>query len=364
MHAFFTIEPRTQFAQLKALPACIIFFCSLFISILSYSQNRILHYTETSGYDHQTRSVSLFMFQQIATQLGCVIDDDSTGQNFNSPASLQNYDLIIFSNTSGDGILDSLQKQNFEQYIADGGSFIGIHAASDTYRHSSANGANTGAWDWYAEMLGASVQQNPNHVSGTPVYGVYHTFIHPVITGIPDPWQKTEEYYYWENGYFDSSNIVIQKVEQTIGPNMQVNSYDSSRAVTWIKYHPGGARVFYTSLGHAVSNYSSDTLFYKLMSNAVIWCTEQTSGLEYFYQDRGLNIFPNPANDIVHISSNNQLGSGRLLVRNSHGTTLVSRDVDTLDLGISITDLDDGLYFIQYLNSSNIYLGKFIKIGF
>src|SRR5687767_11070443 len=91
---------------------------------------RVLHYTETSGFDHQTRSVSFAMFQQMAVQFGFTVDHDSTGQAF---SNLQQYDAVIFSNTSGDNILDAAQKANFEQYINNGGTFIGIHAASDTY---------------------------------------------------------------------------------------------------------------------------------------------------------------------------------------------------------------------------------------
>jgi type 1 glutamine amidotransferase len=239
------------------------------------------------------------MFQQMGVQSGFTVDNDSTGQSFS--LDLQQYDIIIFSNTSGDNILDIPQQSNFEQYINNGGAFIGIHAASDTYRHSTANGTNTGSWDWYAEMLGASVQQNPNHVSGTPVYRIDSLLSHPLLAGIPNPWYKAEEYYYWESGYFDSTNIILQKVEQTIGPNSMVNSYDSSRAVTWYKMLPGGAKVFYTSLGHAISNYTSDTSFQRLLSNAVLWACDSTAGIGDDAQEAVISIYPNPATDKINV---------------------------------------------------------------
>src|SRR5690349_19744876 len=121
---------------------------TLFYFSECYSQCKVLHYTETSGFDHQTRAASFAMFQQMGLQFGFTVHNDSAGQSF---GSLQQYDAVIFSNTSGDNILDAAQKANFELYINNGGCFIGIHAASDTYRHSTANGTNTGAWDWYAE---------------------------------------------------------------------------------------------------------------------------------------------------------------------------------------------------------------------
>src|SRR6266436_4277008 len=117
-------------------------FISLTAAVVSCLQSfgqptKILHYTETSGFDHQTRAVSFAMFQQMGVQHGFTVDDDSTGQSFNSLTNLQQYDVVVFSNTSGDSILDAVQKQNFEQYMNGNGAFIGIHAASDTYRHST-----------------------------------------------------------------------------------------------------------------------------------------------------------------------------------------------------------------------------------
>src|SRR5215207_5263216 len=116
--------------------------CMLFVLVLArcidLSGQNVLHYTETSGYDHATRDVSLAMFQAIAAEHGLSVTHDIDGSSFNSLGSLQAFGAVIFSNTSGDGILDATQRANFEAYIAGGGNVLGIHAASDTYRHSTA----------------------------------------------------------------------------------------------------------------------------------------------------------------------------------------------------------------------------------
>ena len=239
----------------------------------------ILHYTETSGFDHQTRMQSLAMFQDIAAQHGLTVVDDQDGSNFDDLAVLQQFAVVVFSNTSGDAILDPQQRANFEAYVNGGGSYLGIHAASDTYRHSTANGGNTGTWDFYAELVGASVQQNPNHVSGTPVYAMQHLAPHASTASLPDPWVKAEEYYYWENGYYRPDNIAVLEVEETVGPNNQVNSYDAARPMSWYRTHPQGGRIFYTALGHAASNYTSDTLFRAHIRDAILWCLGGPTGL-------------------------------------------------------------------------------------
>ena len=239
----------------------------------------ILHYTETSGFDHQTRMQSLAMFQDIAAQHGLTVVDDQDGSNFDDLAVLQQFAVVVFSNTSGDAILDPQQRANFEAYVNGGGSYLGIHAASDTYRHSTANGGNTGTWDFYAELVGASVQQNPNHVSGTPVYAMQHLAPHASTASLPDPWVKAEEYYYWENGYYRPDNITVLEVEETVGPNNQVNSYDAARPMSWYRTHTQGGRIFYTALGHAASNYTSDTLFRAHIRDAILWCLGGPTGL-------------------------------------------------------------------------------------
>lgn len=328
--------------------------CTLFLFTAAFGQvTRVLHYTETSGWDHQTRTVSFEMFQQMGAEHGFTVDDDNTGDAFDSFANLQQYDAIIFSNTSGDAILSTAQQQNFESYMNSGGVFIGIHAASDTYRHSSANGNNTGSWDWYAELLGASVQENPNHVSGTPVYRIDALVTHPLLSGVPDPWDKAEEYYYWEHGYFDPSNTVLQEVEQTVGPNSEVNSYDAARPVSWYSILPSGGRVFYTALGHAASNYTSDTSFYRLLTNAVLWTGEPTSSESLSHRKNDMTIYPNPAGQQLTVRFSGGNTAQQLCLYDVFGKEWGRWRKDTDRMDIDLSALNPGIYFVE-LNGEGI----------
>jgi type 1 glutamine amidotransferase len=334
----------------------IIFIC---FSTNLDAQVKILHYTETSGFDHNTRSASLNMFVQIGSQLGFTVDDDNTGINFNDLATLEQYDAVIFSNTTGDNILDPVQKNNFETYINNGGSLIGIHSATDTYRHSSANGSNTGAWDWFAEILGGSVQQNPNHVAGTPVYRIDATASHALLNGVPNPWMKPEEYYYWEAGYLNPANNVIQKVEQTVGPNMLVNSYDSSRAVTWYRDLQNGGKVFYTSLGHLPDNFTSDISFYRLISNAILWSTDSTTNIEE--NNIRFSIYPNPVSDLINLNIANQYKISEINIYSFSGVKIKSIQCDIVHDSIEIEELQPGFYFMGIRIDDRIGYSAFIK---
>jgi type 1 glutamine amidotransferase len=278
-----------------------IFAAACLASAAAYAQPRILHFTRTSGYDHGTRAVSYAMFQSIAQEVGAIVDDDQTGAPFSDPAALSGYDVIIFSNTSGNAILNAQQRSNFEDWVANGGRVMGIHAATDTYRHSTANGGNTGTWDFYAELIGASVQENPNHVAGTPSYSMQHVSLHASTADLPDPWVKNEEYYYWEGGYYGPDNTEVLRVEETIGPNGLVNSYDAPRPMSWYRELPSGSRVFYTALGHATENYTSDALFRVHMKDALAWLLEGSTGTRSITGVVESFVHPNPATDAMFL---------------------------------------------------------------
>lgn len=260
---------------MRFFPPAFIFFIigatSLELAAQCGAAYKVLHYTETTGYDHNTRNQSLGMFQAWENADNFVVTSDNNGDEFNTLSNLQQYAVVVFSNTSGDNGLTSVQRANFESYISGGGSYLGIHAASDTYRHSTANGGSKGTWDWYAETVaGATVQQNPNHTSQNHNNTMTHEVVgHPTLTNVPSPWNKTEEYYYWENGYLNSSFTELLRVGSTGS-----NSQDAARMMAHCKNLSGGGRAFYTALGHSGNNYTGDQNFQQLIRNALDWVAE------------------------------------------------------------------------------------------
>lgn len=314
----------------------------------AFGQN-ILHFTETSGFDHGTRDVSLAMFQAIASEHGFNVVSDNDGMTFSDLALLQQFDAIIFSNTSGATLFDADQRANFEAYIASGGSVMGIHAASDTYRHSTANGNNTGAWDFYAELVGASVQENPNHVDGTPLYDLSHIGTHASTANLPDPWSKNEEYYYWEGGYYREDNIPVLEVEETVGPNGEVNSYDAPRPMSWYRELPEGGRVFYTALGHAGSNFTDDVLFRRHVEDALIWLVEADNGIHLPTTPSGATAWPMPSAGSIHVVSPNIAPNAWFDVYDALGRH--TRRARLENYRTDLADLPDGGYMMRLAES-------------
>lgn len=324
----------------------IILISLLFASHGLFAQ-QVLHFTRTSGWDHQTRGVSYTMFQSIANELGVTVDDDATGDAFSDPANLAQYAVIIFSNTSGNAILNEQQRTNFEAWVANGGHVMGIHAASDTYRHSTANGGNTGTWDFYPELIGASVQENPNHVAGTPTYTMQVQGAHPSIYNVPNPWEKAEEYYYWEGGYFAEFNTEILIVEETVGPNGQVNSYDAPRPMSWYRFLPqSNTKVFYTALGHAQDNFTTDTVFRAHVRDALGWLLEGSTGIHDKDAIPGVSVYPNPTIDRITVEVDDELIGRAFRMLDASGRTISMDQLSSAIHTITMEGVSPGVYYL------------------
>jgi type 1 glutamine amidotransferase len=64
--------------------------------------------------------------------------------------NLEQYQVVIFLNTTGD-ILNSEQQKVLERFIQAGKGFVGIHSASDTEYD----------WEWYTKLVGRMFHIHP-----------------------------------------------------------------------------------------------------------------------------------------------------------------------------------------------------------
>ena len=244
----------------------LLFSCSGDEDPSSTSIKKVLVFTKTAGFDHNTRNQNTTMMNGIASVLGFTLVVDNSGSEFNSAEKLSTFDVIYFNNTSGD-MLSPEQRMNVETYAAQGGNFISNHAASDAYGHSTAatvNGNGKGVWDWYSEnVTGCSVRNNPNHTAaGFPATVLVENNNTLLTDEIDFPWNDSEEWYYWEGGYINDDFAELLRVSET-----GENSYDTPRMTAQYWTRPDGGKSFYSSMGHDSSKYT-DPDFVQLMTNA------------------------------------------------------------------------------------------------
>lgn len=287
----------------------------LFLSLLSslffgFSQKKILIYHETSGFRHSSINSGIAMFEDLGDENSEWTTDNSRNSSVFTTSNLSQYDAVVFLNTSGDGLLSTTEKEALEGFIANGKGFIGIHAATDTYRDKS--------WPFYNELVGAIVQTSPNHTANNynaDMEVITSNTLTDFLGSVGSIWNKNEEYYYWERngGQLSTDNTVLLEVEQT-GPQ----SYDAKRPTTWFKesitydhdndagtaaVNLSGFRSFYTALGHNSSDFTSNSNFRSLLKNATLWVIGNTTlnSKEIVKHNNDIKVLTNPVQDELKI---------------------------------------------------------------
>ncbi len=276
----------------------------------SAAVSNILIFHKTNGFRHGSIDDGIALITELGNANGLwTTTETEDSSNFNA-ATLANYDLVIWCNTSGNGLLTIAEQQAFETWLTvDGGAFMGIHAATDTYRN--------GSWPFYNELVGAIVQSSPNHTSQNHNDNMDVLESHSSVDHLDAIWNKTEEYYYWElnGGQLSTDNNNVLFVESTGS-----NSYDAARPMAWYKKSvtvdgvTRPVRAFYTALGHSDSNYSDDDDFIQHIEGAIKWALP--AGLTTYAEGAWNNGAPD-ANMIAVVDANfNTATDGNIQARN------------------------------------------------
>ncbi|HMO25071.1 MAG TPA: ThuA domain-containing protein, partial [Tepidisphaeraceae bacterium] len=148
---------------------------------------------------------------------------------------------IVFLSTTGELPMSEPQRQAMLRYIEQGGGFVGIHSATDTFY----------GWAEYGEMIGAYFDGHPWNAGDTITLKIDDPD-HPAAK----PWinaERTfkEEIYQFRRPYDRAKLHVLLSldVEKTDMRKSGIKRRDGDFALAWTKPH-GQGRVFYTALGH------------------------------------------------------------------------------------------------------------------
>ena len=113
------------------------------------SQDRVLVFTKTSGFYHNSIPAGAAAIQLLGAQNNFHVDTTASAHYFVED-SLKQYNAVVFLSTTMN-VLDAAQQTAFERYIQAGGGYVGIHAAADTEYD----------WPWYNKLVGAYFLSHP-----------------------------------------------------------------------------------------------------------------------------------------------------------------------------------------------------------
>lgn len=196
---------------------------------------RVLVFSKTSGFRHHSAIASgKIAIQQlgVAHQFGVDTTEDAA---LFTPANLKKYAAVVFLCTTGD-VLNDMQQVAFQQYIQNGGGFVGVHSSADTEYD----------WPWFGELNGAYFKSHPKQQEA--VFHVLDT-THLATAHLPKIWKRFDELYNFKWIGTDLKFLItIDEDSYTGGEN------GAFHPMSWYHEFDGG-RGFYTALGHDRSSY-------------------------------------------------------------------------------------------------------------
>ncbi|HVI48716.1 MAG TPA: ThuA domain-containing protein [Chitinophaga sp.] len=206
-----------------------------------HKPKRVLVFSKTTGFRHDCIPVAKTTIMQLGKDNGFEVDTTEDAAAFTS-RNLKKYAAVIFSCTTGD-VLDSVQQIAFQQYIHNGGAWMGIHAATDTEYD----------WPWYNKLAGAYFLSHPRQQQAKLLV-VDHN--HPAAKELPDEWVRKDEWYNFKD--ISPDIHVLIKIDEK---SYEGGKNGDNHPMCWYHEFEGG-RAFYTELGHTKESYS-DPLYLK-----------------------------------------------------------------------------------------------------
>jgi len=223
-------------------------------SIMPEPTPRLLLMTKTEGYRHDSIPAGISAVQGICDEQGWELTTTEDASLF-TDEQLATFTGVMFLSTSGD-ILSPEQEAAFRGFVEAGGSFIGVHAATDTEP----------GWQWYRELVGAHFHSHPAIQSAQIHVDVAD---HLATAHLSDPWLRADEWYNFDvNPRADETvNVLLTLDEGTyMGGNM------GDHPITWTR-EVGPSRMFYTALGHTTTSYAEPEFLLHL-SGGMRWALQ------------------------------------------------------------------------------------------
>ncbi|QLE01248.1 ThuA domain-containing protein [Galbibacter sp. BG1] len=219
----------------------------------STAADNVLVFTKTAGFRHKSIETGVALIKKLGSENDFNVTQTEDSLQFNTE-NLKKYDLVLFLSTTMD-VLGEEQEKAFEDYIQNGGSFMGIHAASDTEYE----------WPWYGKLVGAYFLNHPGNpnVRNADIKRIDKEHISTKM--LPDTWNRTDEWYNFKD--INPEINVLLELDETSYEGGENGGY---HPIAWYHEYNGG-RAFYTGGGHTEESFS-EPLFVEHVLGGIFYC--------------------------------------------------------------------------------------------
>lgn len=231
----------------------------------------VLNFNKTNGFRHASAiEVSTKKLEEMAAKNQWTLFSTDNAAVFNQE-QLAKFDVVIWNNATGRNLTDE-QRTAFQQYMDNGGGFLGIHGAGD-FSHQ---------WKWYEHtLIGADFSHHPL----SPQIQAADLFLECDSTSsfnchtLPQKWTRSDEWYIFFNNPREKDFTVLYTVDESkmkTSGNIPLLATDKDfgmgedHPIIWYKCLPNGGRTFYSALGHDGA-FFEESQHLTLLKEAILW---------------------------------------------------------------------------------------------
>lgn len=194
-------------------------------------------------------------FPEMARKYQFSYDSTNNWENLNAEF-LSKYQIVLFLDTRPE---DPSQRVAFQQYMENGGAWIGFHFAGFALNNSKFSQD----WDWYHQQFLGAGQYKSNTWRPTSAILRVEDRKHPVTKKLPETFKSSpNEWYRWENDLRKNADIkILLSIDSTsfplgTGPKAHEIWHSGYYPVVWTnkKY-----RMLYLNMGHNDIDYEHKT---------------------------------------------------------------------------------------------------------
>ena len=207
---------------------------------------RVLVFTRTSGWHHDSIPAAVAALQRLGAQEGMQVDRSEDAGDFTAK-NLSRYQAVVFANTTLD-VLDAEQQAAMEGFVRAGGGFMGIHSAADTEYD----------WPWYGELVGAWFKSHPQGLQTSRVL-FENENVEDEHAEAPEDWTVTDELY----NYRSNPRERVQVLATVQEADYEGGTMGADHPIAWCHAFDGG-RAWYTGLGHGIGLYEDPVFLAQL----------------------------------------------------------------------------------------------------
>ncbi|PVF98113.1 class I glutamine amidotransferase-like protein [Serendipita vermifera] len=238
---------------LPTLLSSLIATCTLLShSARAMNVSNVLIYSYTAGFRHDSIPTAVQALVQRGPDHGINFVNSEDPDDF-TDEYLKQFDALFFLDSTEE-VLETGGKYAFQNYLDNGGNFVGVHAAANCMLN----------WTTMERTLGSQFAYHPAFTNATIVV---EDPTHPSTQSLPARWHVMDEIYYFNHDPRHLGAVVVLSADETSYRDDGDHSptQGSPHPIAWYMDKLKGSnatvvgRSWYTGLGHSNASWQDET---------------------------------------------------------------------------------------------------------